>query len=241
MSTTELPLAAELADLAARTSPLVLSGETVTAAVEELTALAQEVVGGGVAVGVTLVDAAGRPTSSAATAAVVLAADEAQYRLDEGPCLVAAAERRPVRVDDTRREDRWPRWAAEAAALGVASALSTPLLATGRSLGAVKVYSPRRAAFDRRTSALLGGFAGTAALLLANVAAQEEGHGLSAQLRRAVRQRDVVQLATGIVMQRDGTTEAQAFAALVAAAAARRRPLPEVAAALVESAGRPPS
>ena len=239
MSTTDLPLAAELADLAARMSPRVLSAETVSAAVEELTALAQEVVGGVAGAGLTLVDGAGRRTSTAATSALVLAVDDAQYRLDEGPCLTAWAQRRTVRVDDTRTDGRWPRWAAEAAALDVTSVLSSPLVSAGRTLGAVKVYSPRPSAFDRRAQTLLGGFADTAALLLANVVAVEDGHGLSANLQRAMRERDAVQLAKGIVMQRDGVGEGQAFTTLVADATAVGRPLHEVAASLIGAAGRP--
>ena len=86
-----LPLADELADLAARMPPLLLSVDKVTAAVEVLTELAEETIATATGAGVSLMDDHGRRTSKAATSSIVLEADDLQYRLNEGPCLKAEA------------------------------------------------------------------------------------------------------------------------------------------------------
>src|SRR3954454_20880036 len=128
-------------------SGLLLSHETVTTALGLVTSLALETVPGSVGAGITLVDESGR-RSSAATDDRVERADALQYEHDEGPCLAATAIRQVVRVDDVAEDRRWPRWAAAVQPLGLRAALSAPLVAGDRGLGAMKVYSDRPRAFD---------------------------------------------------------------------------------------------
>jgi GAF domain-containing protein len=224
-----MPLAAELAELAARMSPLLLSLDSVESAVEVLTGLAQQTIGAATGAGISLIDDVGHRTSKGATSALVLEADDLQYRLDEGPCLSSWAERRPVRIDDIEHDSRWPRWSEAVETLHLQSSLSVPLLTAGRALGAVKVYSELREAFDDRASQLLEGFADTAALLLGNVETMDNARLLSEDLRQAMRARDTVQLAKGVVMQRDGVSEDAAFQFLVGQARVAGRELREVA------------
>jgi GAF domain-containing protein len=239
MAGTDLPLADELAQLAARMSPLLLSADTVSAAVETLTSLTQEAVGGATGAGVSLMDARGTRTSTGATSAVVVTADDAQYRLEEGPCLTAWAERRVVRIDDLGADERWPRWADAVRSLPVRSVVSAPLVTGGLALGAVKVYSEASGAFDERTERLLTGFADMAAVLLANVVSLDNERRLSAGLQKALQDRDTLQLAKGVVMQRDGVSEQTAFRSLVTEAGAGRRSLQELAASIVGTTTRP--
>jgi GAF domain-containing protein len=239
MAGTDLPLADELAQLAARMSPLLLSADTVSAAVETLTSLTQESVAGATGAGVSLMDARGTRTSTGATSAVVVTADDAQYRLDEGPCLTAWAERRVVRIDDVGTDERWPQWAEAVRSLPVGSVVSAPLVTRGLALGAVKVYSEAAGAFDERTERLLTGFAEMAAVLLANVVSLDNERRLSAGLQKALQDRDTLQLAKGVVMQRDGVSEQAAFRSLVTDARAGRRSLQELAASIVGTTTRP--
>lgn len=225
----ELPLAEELAGLAARMSPLLLSLDSVDEAVEVLTSLAKETIAAATGAGLSLADEDGIRTSKAATSDVVLEADDLQYRLDQGPCLTSFTERRTVRVDDIEADPRWPGWSAAVRPLRLMSSLSVPLLVGERTLGAVKVYSEQRAAFDQRAADVLVGFAQTAALLLGNAATVDNSRQLSEDLRQALRARDTVQLAKGIVMQRDGVGEEAAFELLVGEARAARRELRDVA------------
>jgi AmiR/NasT family two-component response regulator len=102
----------------------------------------------------------------------------------------------------------------------------------------VKVYSEAPAAFDERTERLLSGFADAAAVLLAHVVSLDNERRLSDQLQQAVQDRDTMQLAKGIVMQRDGVPEQTALESLVTEAGVRRVSLQELAAAVVETPTR---
>jgi GAF domain-containing protein len=238
MNKLELPLADELADLAARMSPMLLSVDSVLATVEVLTSLARETIAAATGAGISLIDDDGLRTSKGATSRVVLEADDLQYQLDEGPCLTSWAERRPVIVQNIATDPHWPRWSAAAAPLHLMSSLSVPLVAGERSLGAVKVYSELPAAFDARASQILQGFAGTAALLLGSAASRDNARQLSEDLRSALRARDRVQLAKGVVMHRDGLSEDSAFQVLVGQARVANRELRDVAEQVLETADR---
>lgn len=238
MNETRLPLADELADLAARMSPLLLSLDSVYSTVDVLTSLARETIAAATGAGISLMNEDGLRTSRGATSSLVLEADDLQYQLNQGPCLTSWAERRPVRIDDIATDARWPLWSTAVTPLRLASALSVPLVDGERSFGAVKVYSELPAAFDQRAADLLEGFAGTAALLIGNAASQDNARQLSEDLRSALRARDRVQLAKGVVMQRDGLSEDAAFQVLVGQARVNRRELRDVADQVLETADR---
>lgn len=231
-----LPLADELTAVFARMSGLLLSRETVGSVLDLLTSLAVETVPGAAGAGLTLIDAAGRRTTSSATDPLVERADARQYALDEGPCLAAAALRQVVRVDDVAADRRWPRWAREAAALGLGSAVSAPMVADGASLGAVKVYASAPAAFDAHSEEVMSLFSAQAAILVANVQAYERAERLSEALRQAVRSRDVVNVAKGVLIARHGVDEDGAFRLLLEQARREAGALAETARLVVESA-----
>lgn len=233
-----LPLADELAAVYARMSGVLLSEETVSTALQLVTALALETVPGSVGSGVTLIDDRGRPTSAASTDALVEQADALQYELDEGPCLSAWAQRAVVRVDDTAAEHRWSRWCGEVQPLGLRSALSTAMVAGDIALGAIKVYARVPDAYDARSEHLLTLFAAQAAILLSNVQTHERAQQLSDGLKDALTSRDVIGQAKGILMGQDGIDADTAFALLAAASKRENRKLRDVAQDLVESVER---
>ena len=232
-----LPLADELAAVFARMSGLLLSHETVTSALGLVTSLALETVPGSVGAGITLVDESGR-RSSAATDDRVERADALQYEQDEGPCLAATAIRQVVRVDDVAEDRRWPRWAAAVQPLGLRAALSAPLVAGDRGLGAMKVYSDRPRAFDAHAERLMALFSAQASVLVANVQSYERAQRLSEDLRQTVRDRDVVSVAKGVLMARHGLDEDAAMGMLLSRATQDTAPLREVARSVAASAVR---
>jgi len=229
-------LAGELTEVFARMSGLLLSHETVTTALDVVTALAAETIPDAEGCGITLRDPHGNRTTSGASNELVERADAMQYTLEEGPCLTAWRDRVVVRVDDTLDDDRWPRWCSDVQALGVRSALSAPLVAADDGLGAIKVYSTRAWAFDTRSEHLLTMFAAQAAVLLANVQSFDRARRMSDGLKASLRDRELVAMAKGMVMQRNGISEEQAFAVLVNEGHHQRRGLRAVAADLVASA-----
>jgi GAF domain-containing protein len=234
----ELPLADELAAVFARMSGLLMSEETTSTAVNLVTALAREAIPGAVGAGVTLVDDRGGKTTSGASDPVVEKADSMQYELDEGPCLAAWAQRALVRLDEIGSDGRWPRWSRAVEPLGLRAAMSAPLVAGDRSLGAIKVYAQQPGAFDRHAEHLLVMFAAQAAILLANVQSMEGARRLSDGLKDALRSRDVIATAKGIVMAREGIAEELALAVLVASAQREHKTLRDTAHALARSTVR---
>jgi GAF domain-containing protein len=233
-----LPLAEELSAVFARMSGLLLSEETVGTAVGLVTALATDAITGAVGAGVTLVDERGAKTTSGASDPVVEKADSAQYELDEGPCVAAWAQRALVRIDDIGSDGRWPRWSRAVEPLGLRAALSAPLVAGDRSLGAVKVYARLPGAFDWHAEHLLVMFAAQAAILLANVQSVDSARRLSDGLKDALHSRDLIATAKGILMARDGIAEELALAVLMADAQRQHQTLREAARVLVRSTVR---
>jgi GAF domain-containing protein len=219
----------------ARMSGLLLSEETLASALELVTEVAVATIPGSSGSGVTLVRDERRRTT-AATSPLVEQADALRYELDEGPCLTAIREHRMLRVDSMWQETRWPRWTARAAELGSGSTLSGPLMVRGDSIGAIKVYSGREGAFDPGAERLLGLFADQAAILLDNVASHAELQRLNEELRQALRTRDVIGQAKGILRARHGVDEAAAFAMLAAESQRANVKLREVAQRIADAA-----
>jgi GAF domain-containing protein len=233
----DIPLADELAGVFARMSGLLLSEETAATALDLLGALAHETVPGSSGAGVSLIEN-GRRTSAGSTDERVREADNLQYELDEGPCLTATATRELVAIEDLSHERRWPLWASAVRPLGLRAALSTPLVAGNGTFGAIKVYADRPHAFDERSRQLLVLFSAQAALLVANVQTAERARHLSEGMRQAVRSRDLVGMAKGVLMGRHGIDEDAALRMLMGHGQQRGVALAEAARSVVDSAGR---
>lgn len=236
--TSNLPLADELAAVYARMSGLLLSEETVATAVRLVTSLAVDTMPGAAGSAVTLVDDQGRQVTRGATDDLAEKADTLQYELDEGPCLTAWTRRTVVRIEDTATSDRFPRWCAAVQPVGIRSVLSAPLVAADVALGALKVYSTRPTTFDDRSEHLLTMFAAQAAILLANVQTYERAQQLSDQLKDALRSRDLIGQAKGVLMEREGLDDNAAFSRLVVMSRNANRKLRDVARDVAGSAGR---
>jgi GAF domain-containing protein len=233
----DIPLADELACVAARMSGLLLSEETVESALGVLSALAREAVPGSSGAGVSIVEGR-RRRSSGSTDSRVEEADGLQYEFDEGPCLTAAEARELVRIDDLTEDLRWPRWTAAVLGLGLRSAMSTPLIAGDSSLGAIKVYAEEPAAFDAHSEHVLTLFSAQAAILVANLRHQERAKRLSTSMREAFRGRDLVSMAKGVLMGRNAVDEDTAFGMLLARGQQEGISVAEAAQAVVDSAVR---
>lgn len=232
-----LPLTDELAAVFARMSGLLLSEETVDTALGLLSALAQETVPGASGAGVSMVDEE-RRRSSGSTDARVREADALQYELDEGPCLTAVATREVVRIDDLGVDRRWPRWAEAALPLGLRAAMSAPLVAADRCPGAIKVYAEQPGTFDRQSEQLLTLFSAQAAILAANVQSYEKATRLSAGMREAFQERDLVSTAKGVLMGRHGVDESSAFRMLLSRCEQDGTTVSQAARTVIESAVR---
>jgi hypothetical protein len=139
--------------------------------------------------------------------------DRLQGELHEGPCVTALespAEDGAVIAEDLAGVDaqRWPRFAPAAVAAGYRSMLSTQLTTNGRMRAALNLYAAEPGVFDSEARLLAGLFGVQAAMLL-------HGSEQAVHLGRAVDSRDVIGQAKGVLMERFGVDETEAFQMLV--------------------------
>lgn len=223
----------ELVAAFARLQGLLLDARTADASVAQLAEVIRDLIPLAVGAGVTLIDKYGQPVSLAATDPRVEAVDRMQYELGESPCLSAWDTVTFQRVQDTLTESRWPDWAAAAAATGVRSVLSTPLIYQGREIGAVKVYAGEPEAFTDYEEHLLGLLAGAAATLLGAIQDSHTAYELTTELEDALAARLVIQQAVGVLMGRYDLDTDTAHDRLLRTARQHQAPVLEIAQCLL--------
>ena len=175
----------------------------------------------------------------AASASFVAEIDEIQYvTLKEGPCITAALQGRPVRSGSLGGEKMWPRFGPRVGRLCVHSALSLPLLLSGRVIGAINVYAHGKDVFDEHAAELGELFARPAAVAVHNAQVLAHATRLTAQLQTALSTRPVIDQAIGLIRGRSGRTAEEAFSQLRAISQAEHRKLAEVAQQIVDEAVR---
>ena len=135
------------------------------------------------------------------------AADQAQYRHKQGPCLQAISVHETIIIDDLAEEQRWPKWREAVIELNLRSSISFRLFLVSNgeeTFGSLNMFSSRAHAFDAQARALGQVFASHAAVAL-KAAITEAG------LEQAVRSRDIIGLAKGILMERHHVGADEAF------------------------------
>jgi hypothetical protein len=188
----------------------------------------------------------GRPSTVAATDQSMVRLDEAQYAATEGPCLEALRTETVVRADSARMSERWPAFADVAREVGIGTLLSCPLFLPAdddvtsrlahdhRLSGAMNVWSYQRGAFDPIESALVAVFTSAMSSIILTAArwaaAQQQADGLLT----ALKSRDVIATAKGIVMARHDMGVEDAFKWLVDASQRTNRKLRDLASLIVD-------
>jgi hypothetical protein len=159
--------------------------------------------------------------------------DELQTRLGEGPGQQTTGLWTPVLVGDlASREAQWPRFVPGASELGVRGALAVPVRARGAVVGRIDVVATE-------VGALTDASLEVTALVAAHLSATAT---LSAQVRQlevALRSRDQIGQAKGILMERHGIDADRAFEVLVRYSRSGNTKLREVADALVATRSLP--
>jgi GAF domain-containing protein len=194
--------AAYFADIAAELSASSERGDTV----EKILSFALQAVDCDHA-GVLLVHSGGRLESLASTDRVVAELDELQMELGEGPDLELVRTRYSVLVADMAVDPRWPRWSSAAAERGLRSMVGAPLYRTDQVLGSLNVYDAEPGRFLEADRQVVTVLARHAAIAL-------QGALDSANLVRALDSRKVIGMAEGILMERLGLDDEQAFSVL---------------------------
>jgi hypothetical protein len=174
----------------------------------------------------------GKIVTLAPTAPLAAEADALQYQLGEGPCLEAALEEPVVLSEDLSRDSRWPSYGPAAARAGLGSQVAFQFQAQhGHVRGALNLYSEKARVLDAPTMQLGALFATQVAITMGWVRHQED-------VQAALYTREQIGMAIGILMERYTLTREGAFNFLVRTSQTGNVKLRDVAAAVIDEAGR---
>jgi GAF domain-containing protein len=133
---------------------------------------------------------------------------------------------------------RWPRFGPRVGRLKVHSVLSLPLLTEDVVVGAMNVYAHARDAFDDRAEHIGQLFAVPAAIAVQNAQVLAQTQRLTANLKRAMINRAVIDQAIGIIISRTGITQDEAFERLRILSRTEHLKVSAVATSIVDAAAR---
>lgn len=171
----------------------------------------------------------GRFSTGPATDGLVAHGDRLQDQLSEGPCHDAILQGRTVYTADLASDPRWPTWGPKVhAELGVGSLVSMLLYTNERSYGALNMYSNHTDGFSHDDLVTADTLATHLAVALAD-GEEIENRGV------AMVNRTVIGQAEGILMERLGVKDDQAFAYLRRISQDTNRKLLDVARELVHT------
>jgi GAF domain-containing protein len=162
--------------------------------------------------------------------------EELQAEHSEGPCLDAFEDKQPVAADDLASDDRWPEFAPAAAGGGLLAVLASPIPYSDHAVGVVAVFAGDPHPWAEAEREAIVAFTELVALLILNAMEATERGKLAGELQLALSSRVVIEQAKGVLVGRHGLTTRQAFDRLRRQARDQRRPLSEVARAVVSAA-----
>jgi GAF domain-containing protein len=158
--------------------------------------------------GVIFVHKRSRVETVAATDPIVAELDLVQLEFGEGPDLdVLSSPAHSVLVEDTRTDERWPKWAEAVAANGVRSMLGIRLYTSSTTIGSLNLYDTRPGHFSEEDRDVAHIFARHAAVALSSARVNDN-------LWRAIDARRLIGQAQGILMERFAIDADQAFAVM---------------------------
>ncbi len=175
----------------------------------------------------------------AASDQTIMAMDAYQYATGEGPCVDASVQGHWFHAESLDAEVRWPSFTPRARSLGIKAILSSPLTASDRPVGALNIYSRTAETFEVKDQREAAAFAEKASVILSDAQAGVSDTQMAIRFQEALRSREVVSLAKGIIMEREGVDAVEAFSRLLQLSLAEGVPLLHHAAATVHSALRP--
>ncbi|MDX6262044.1 MAG: hypothetical protein QOH84_3732 [Kribbellaceae bacterium] len=187
----------------------------------QITAAAVEVLPGVAYASITISHADDTLETAAPTDNLIEILDAAQYRLHQGPCYEAATDTVHITSPNLAADERFPDYAAIAVAAGIRAQAAVRLFDTGKSKGALNLYSPNVGAFEDLT---------ILSRLFAHQAAAVIGYAHEIQnLREAINTRSAIGQAVGIVMERYKLNDHRAFAFLARLSQQRNIKLRQIA------------
>ncbi|MEU1462659.1 GAF and ANTAR domain-containing protein [Streptomyces sp. NPDC005727] len=197
----------EYAEAMARLARDLLEQDSVQATLDKISAAAVELVEGCEFAGILAVRK-GKAVTLSATHDIVRESDRLQGELGEGPCFDLARRRSGDRIyripDMSAPQPHWERFASSARDLGVSSMTGVLLYTDQEDFGALNLYSSRPGAFSKEIETAGWLLASHAAVALASARTID-------QLEHGLESRHAVGEAMGILRERHGLSEEDAF------------------------------
>ena len=179
-------------------------------------------------VGVALLDRGGNPVTKAATSDLVWELDRLQYSLDEGPCVQSLRDVSVVTAPRIRDDPRWPRYGPAAVKLGLKAQLAVKLsLDAPGTVGGLNMYSTESEDIDPQAPGIADLFATHAALAFGKARQVDDLH-------EALRTREVISQAVGLLMARYKLEPDAAFGFLVRTSSHSNTRVREIATRMIE-------
>jgi GAF domain-containing protein len=228
-----MPASSEsLSETLAAMSRFFVGDATLAQTLQQVADLACDTVAPASMVGMTML-VEGKARTAVFTDEAAPEIDAAQYETGMGPCLDAFRHLQVFRIEEMTKDQQWPPFSEAAAAHGIESSMSLPLVARHEGIGALNFYARSPAAFDDHDVEVGLQFATQAAIVLANSQAYWDAQQLGQDLAEAMKSRATIEQAKGILMgvQRCGPDEA--FEMLVRASQRENRKLREIAEQIV--------
>jgi anti-anti-sigma regulatory factor len=169
----------------------------------------------------------------------IMAMDADQYATGEGPCIDASVRGHWFHAESLDTETRWPSFTPQARGLGIKAILSLPLTAFEEPVGALNIYSRTAKTFETNDQETAAAFARRASAILSDARAGVSDTQMALRYKEALRSREIITLATGVLMERVGIDEDDAFTALLRLSLRDGEPVHHRAEAVVFSSQQP--
>jgi transcriptional regulator with GAF, ATPase, and Fis domain len=169
--------------------------------------------------------------STAATSELAVSLDTPQQVARRGPCLEAISTRKAICCDDLRTDARWPEFSPIAVTAGVRSVMCCPIDTPEDGGATLSLFGFQTEAFGPESETIGAVLADHASIALLNQRQERE-------FQTALATRDVIGQAKGTIMERFGVDAQQAFTMLTALSQNTNTPVRDLAAKLVNPAGK---
>ena len=157
-----------------------------------------------------------------------------ELQIEEGPCLECFSTGRPMtNVDLAEMRERWPRFASAAVEAGFGGTHAVPMRLRGQVIGALNLFTERRAPLDEEVIAVGQAMADIATIGLLHERNLTDQTVLTDQLQTALNSRVLVEQAKGVLAARADLSVAEAFNRMRNYARRNGLPLSAVASAVV--------
>src|SRR5699024_3571126 len=161
--------------------------------------------------------------------------DELQTGFDQGPCMHAQQTGELILVHDVGQETRWPEYMRTVREQGLRSVMAIPLELGASTRAAMNFYTTGRRAFEEQ-DLIDAKFYGGLAAKVVRIALRVAHYAETADHRQAAMEsRTPIDLAVGIIMAQNGSTQQEAFEILQRVSSTRNLKLHRVAEELIGS------